>query len=321
MSELISIIIPTFNRAHLIEETLDSVLQQTYEHWECIVVDDGSTDHTIEVLKDYGQKDARFRYFKRPDNLKKGANSCRNYGFEKSEGEFVQWFDSDDIMLPSFLAEKISAFTQSHSMVICAGYEANETLQNRQKIDLNYTSESSLFKQYVMWTAKVFTPSVLIRKSFLKGKQLFSNQITRGQETELFSRLFYNLKEDQFHILNKGLFVYRQHAQNKTQQNKEYTKHFKESQRMITLENFRKSITLKDQELIDLLYSRLIRLFFSGLRNDHKDHSKIVLDGLVKELKTLNPSKSRKVYILGSSCLLLRPTFKAEQTLKNMKLQ
>ena len=63
---LISIIIPTFNRAHLIGETLDSVLAQTYPNWECIIVDDGSTDTTDEVVGEYVKKDSRFLYHHRP---------------------------------------------------------------------------------------------------------------------------------------------------------------------------------------------------------------------------------------------------------------
>ena len=72
---LISIIIPTYNRAHLISETLDSILAQTYLNWECIVVDDGSTDTTADVMREYIKKNSRFQYHQRPDNRKKGPNS------------------------------------------------------------------------------------------------------------------------------------------------------------------------------------------------------------------------------------------------------
>ena len=64
---LVSVIIPTYNRAHLIGETLDSVLAQTYQNWECIIVDDGSSDDTDEVIGEYVKKDNRFKYYHRPD--------------------------------------------------------------------------------------------------------------------------------------------------------------------------------------------------------------------------------------------------------------
>ena len=84
MPDLISIIIPTYNRSHLLGETLDSVLIQTYRNWECIVVDDGSTDYTPELMEFYIRKDSRFSFYRRPEEKAKGANACRNYGFEKS---------------------------------------------------------------------------------------------------------------------------------------------------------------------------------------------------------------------------------------------
>ncbi len=74
---LVSIIIPTYNRAHLIGETLDSVLAQTYTNWECIVVDDGSTDATDELMAKYCAKDARIRYYHRPDLHLSGGNGAR----------------------------------------------------------------------------------------------------------------------------------------------------------------------------------------------------------------------------------------------------
>ena len=113
MQPLVSIIIPTFNRCHLIGETLDSVLAQTYSNWECIVVDDGSTDYTEELLEFYLNKDSRFFYYKRPKEKPKGANACRNYGFEKSGGDFIQWFDSDDLMNNEYSEKAVYALEKN----------------------------------------------------------------------------------------------------------------------------------------------------------------------------------------------------------------
>ena len=79
MLPLVSIIIPTYNREHLIGETLDCVISQTYTNWECIVVDDGSHDNTPEVIKSYFNNDERIKFYNRPDYKNKGASSCRNY--------------------------------------------------------------------------------------------------------------------------------------------------------------------------------------------------------------------------------------------------
>ena len=118
MTPLISIIIPTYNRAHLISETLDSVLEQTYANWECLIVDDGSTDKTKEVVREYVDKDDRFRFYTRPIKKRKGPNSCRNYGFEKSKGTYVNWFDSDDLYLSNALESYVGCLTENIDVVV-----------------------------------------------------------------------------------------------------------------------------------------------------------------------------------------------------------
>lgn len=106
---LITIIIPTFNRAHLIGETLDSVLAQTYENWECIVVDDGSCDGTWEVVESYCKDDERIKLFKR-DIHSKGAPFCRNMGVEKSKGSYLIFLDSDDLLANYSLQNRVLKF-------------------------------------------------------------------------------------------------------------------------------------------------------------------------------------------------------------------
>ncbi len=116
---LVSIIIPTYNREHLIGETLDSVLAQTYTNWECIVVDDGSTDSTEELLKVYFEKDTRFKYFKR-ELLPKGASHCRNIGLGKANGNYCIFLDSDDLLMDFCLERRlknIKNFPDNHFWV------------------------------------------------------------------------------------------------------------------------------------------------------------------------------------------------------------
>ena len=100
---LISIIIPAYNRAHLIGETIESIQKQTYQNWECIVVDDRSTDTTEEVVRGFMAKDSRFSYYMKPKGRPQGPSAARNYGFEQSKGEYINFFDSDDLMHPQKL--------------------------------------------------------------------------------------------------------------------------------------------------------------------------------------------------------------------------
>ena len=95
-----SVIIPTYNRASLIGETIRSVLDQSYTGFEVIIVDDGSADHTRQVIETYFKDDSRIRYFYKT-NEERGA--ARNFGMKKAQGDYAVFFDSDDWMQPHYL--------------------------------------------------------------------------------------------------------------------------------------------------------------------------------------------------------------------------
>ncbi|WP_168801844.1 glycosyltransferase family 2 protein [Empedobacter tilapiae] len=217
VSPLVSIIIPTYNRADLIGETLDSIIGQTYQNWECIVVDDGSTDHTEEILSSYIKKDNRISYHKRPSVYKSGGNGARNYGFDISKGEYINWFDSDDVMVDTFVSDKINNI-KNNDIIICSHFTVNSELEIIKRYDI--VIENNILYDYMIWgeNFNVLTPSILFKKEFLvKGSFKFNEKILRGQEAEflinIFSKTINILK---FEIINKPLFYYRQHSNTKT---------------------------------------------------------------------------------------------------------
>jgi glycosyltransferase involved in cell wall biosynthesis len=170
---LVSVIIPTYNRAHLIGETLDSVLAQTYQNWECIIVDDGSKDNTDEVVGAYVNKDTRFKYYHRPEDYAKGANSCRHIGFLKSIGEYVNWFDSDDIMLPSHFEKKILRILKNDYDFVCCEIARFRYDNKKEIINVNYTYEdgNEIINQFV-GKLTLSTPGPLWKKFFLNENDL-----------------------------------------------------------------------------------------------------------------------------------------------------
>jgi glycosyltransferase involved in cell wall biosynthesis len=93
----VSIIMATYNRAHFIVETLVSIQNQTFLDWECIIVDDGGTDNTKEVIKPIIEEDKRFLYVQRDDIYQKGLPGCRNNGLDIAKGDYIIFFDDDDI--------------------------------------------------------------------------------------------------------------------------------------------------------------------------------------------------------------------------------
>ncbi|MQP24753.1 glycosyltransferase [Flavobacterium sp. LMO8] len=110
---LVSIIIPTYNRAHTIGATIDSVIAQSYQNWECLVVDDRGEDTTLEVIENYKTTDARINYLIRPTTSPKGASACRNYGLSQSKGEYVIFLDSDDVLMTYCLKERIAKILEN----------------------------------------------------------------------------------------------------------------------------------------------------------------------------------------------------------------
>ena len=90
---LISVIVPCYNQAQYLDECLQSVLDQTYQNWECIIVNDGSPDNTEEIALQWTAKDPRFTYLKKENG---GLSSARNAGIEVAQGEWIQFLDCDD---------------------------------------------------------------------------------------------------------------------------------------------------------------------------------------------------------------------------------
>lgn len=156
---MISIITPTFNSRAYIRETLDCLLAQSYHNWECIFIDDGSVDDTIEILMPYIEKDSRFSLYIRPDYKKKGPSSARNYGLEKAKGEFVVFLDSDDLLSRDCLLNRIKfkdKFPNFDFWIFKANVFGSESM-----------SESTVFNTFPL---KTEFESSYYTSEFLRGK-------------------------------------------------------------------------------------------------------------------------------------------------------
>ena len=95
--KLLSIIIPVYNSEKYLRNCLNSVVAQTYSQWECLLIDDGSTDHSSEICKSYSERDSRFKYLRKKNG---GVADTRNYGLERVQGEYVSFVDNDDMLHP-----------------------------------------------------------------------------------------------------------------------------------------------------------------------------------------------------------------------------
>lgn len=183
---LISIVIPVYNRENLIIETLKSVQHQTYSHWECIVVDDGSTDGTQKVVQEYVEKDHRFRFFQR-DREPKGAPTCRNIGLENSEGEYIIFLDSDDLLKSICVEKRLMIISQSKN-----NFEVFKTLKFYQNInDFNETfnkETSCALRSFLRYDLPWQTSSVIWSKKSLVKLKGFDESFMRLQDVDLHTR-------------------------------------------------------------------------------------------------------------------------------------
>ena len=112
---LVSVIVPCFGQGQFLPEALQSVMDQTYVNWECIIVNDGSPDDTEEIAAGWLKKDKRFKYLYQENS---GVSNARNNGISHSKGEFILPLDADDRISPEYSAKAIEAFQESPELTV-----------------------------------------------------------------------------------------------------------------------------------------------------------------------------------------------------------
>lgn len=128
MNKLVSIITPTYNSANFIAETIQSVQKQTYQNWEMLIVDDGSSDATEEIVLSFIENDKRIQFFKLEHNS--GAAVARNAAIEKANGDYMTFIDADDIWFPRFIENSIKTIQETEIPFVFSSYKrSNEKLE------------------------------------------------------------------------------------------------------------------------------------------------------------------------------------------------
>ena len=201
-SPTVSVIIPTYNRAHLLGRAVQSVLNQSYQDFEIIVVDDGSTDDTEEVIKEFQEQDKRIRYIRHEKN--KGGSAARDTGIKAARGEYIAFQDSDDEWFLEKLEKQMKAFENTTP-------EVGVVYTDMQRI--NEDGEIEYWHSPTVTHGKIINPktldyqvanigiqSALIKKECLNKVGLFDEKFPRFIDLELFIRLskyyrYYHIKE------------------------------------------------------------------------------------------------------------------------------
>ena len=215
----VTIIMATYNRARYIKETLVSIQNQTYENWECIIIDDGGTDNTKDVIALLLEKDTRFQFVKRKDSYKKGLPGCRNYGLDLAKGEYIIFFDDDDIVHPQNL--EITVLELSKNDVSFCRY-IREGFYDNFNYDFDFSKKYTSFfidKHDVFKLLNQELPfnscQVLWKKECFKDNK-YTEYLLHAEEWELYSRI---LSTGIRGIsIDKTLFFARRHSDSMTGQ-------------------------------------------------------------------------------------------------------
>jgi glycosyltransferase involved in cell wall biosynthesis len=213
---LISIIMSTYNRSHFICETLQSIQNQNFVDWECLIIDDRGNDNTKEVITPILLKDSRFQFLKRPETYKKGVPGCRNYGLDQAKGGYVIFFDDDDIVHPDNL-KRCTAIFEQNEVDFC---HYQKVAYDTPKPTIS--SFNGIIQQYISKTEtdKVVTQQIGLASCTVMWKRhcfntiRFNENLLYAEEWECYSKL---ISEDfKGVVISDVLYYNRKHANSNT---------------------------------------------------------------------------------------------------------
>lgn len=198
MDEMVSVIVPTYNREKQIERALRSIFRQTYKNYEIIVIDDGSTDQTQEIVS--RMKDARIQYIRSEHN--QGAAHARNVGIQASKYDYIAFLDSDDEWHPDKLEKqmrKILTASREVGMIYCRMHGAQEGGHEQYYMPpyecLSESLKGDMFR-FLLWRNLIGTPTMLIRRECLESTGRFKESLPCLEDYELVLRIAEEWKID-----------------------------------------------------------------------------------------------------------------------------
>ena len=202
-SALVSIIIPCYNAENYIKKTIDSVLCQTYQNFEIIIVNDGSTDSSSKIIKTV--KDGRIHLVEQKN---KGVSYSRNNGIYLAKGEFIVFLDADDLLDPSFLEKRVFRLSKSAaiacaSSVILIDDKGNKIAKNKNYFAANKTSQILEFNDEIVTCPS----SYLFKAEFLKKNDFTFNKNLQSSADKYF--LLEVLKQGEIELINDSPVYYR----------------------------------------------------------------------------------------------------------------
>ncbi len=300
-----SIIIPLYNKARYVSNTINSVLSQSYENFEVIIVNDGSTDNSLEVVSNF--KDERIKVFTKQNG---GVSSARNYGIQKASYPYIAFLDADDLWEKSFLSEiKLMIEKYPEASVFCTNYASyyptGKILINNVKGTIPEGVWDDYFKVAIKGNNIIWTSACCIRKKVFLDVGCFNESYSMGEDLEMWFRL--GLKY-QFAYSDNVLAIYNRYDQSSLTNSyhsdplKNWRFHIQLNQYNPDIDAYRYLELLLADKIVTYIFKRRFDLGRLVCTQNHLKHLKCVrlfYKGLKLKLKRKLYKMTKKVSIKG----------------------
>ncbi len=216
MRPLVSVIIPMYNAAPYIRQTILSVLNQTYNHLEVIVMNDGSKDNSEQEVLQLQKEDSRVTYHYKPNS---GVSDTRNKGIDLCNGEYIAFLDADDVWLPDNLEKKVNAINETGKQWVFSLHESID--ENNRQLDVSMSNfrPYNVVDNLLLWEGDVVPgpcSNIVVKKEFLGQDIRFDTSLSSPADRDICLQL--GSKGEPFFI-NEKLWQYRLHSQSMTSVN------------------------------------------------------------------------------------------------------
>ena len=298
-----TVIIPVYNKEKFIENTIKSVLQQSFSDFELILVNDGSTDNSILKIENFS--DSRITFYTKENG---GASSARNFGLEKAKAKFITFLDADDYWYPDFLQEMASSIEEfpNHKIFSAAIEVESDKVVFPSQYSIKKSSEREIVDYFVasMKTTIICTSCAVFEKSVFEKVGHFDTEIKSGQDTDMWIRMGLEFPV----VFSWKILARYVYDPNSLSRNKEYSNKNFNFDKFYALEKTHPNL----KRFIDFNnFSLAIR---SKLINDKKYFS------IYYKKIDLNNLPLRKRILLELPAIALRTLLKVEAILVNLRL-
>ena len=209
MNEKVSIIMPVYNGEKFLREAIESIVSQTFTDFEFIIINDGSTDNSLLLIKQYAEKDKRIKII---DQNNQGVSTSRNNGIKNSIGKYVAFIDCDDLWLSEKLEIQLECFKKDKDLKICGTWGRVIDIAGNEIKKFEYpplTDKEIKIKS--IYKYPFITSSLIIKKEILNMYELFNPKIKLAEDYEFMTKYIYKNK---CLNINQYLIKYRIHFNN-----------------------------------------------------------------------------------------------------------